>query len=183
MSKATLKKELAMMDNDQLRQVILEAYDVSKDFAAYFEYFLNPDPETLLEKVMKALRKEILRFKYRTCKARVSVIHKELKKFMAFQPGHDYVAKLMINIVGIFAGIDAAGYDYTRTQLNGLEKIIGEYFKLGEKTGELEHFVKQYEEFVSSVSNRRYFQAFLVRAANCSLEEIATASGAAIFRK
>ncbi len=183
MSKATLKKELALMDSEQLRQVIIEAYGVSKDFAAYFEYFLNPDPEALLEKTMKTLRKEILRFKYRTCKARISVIRKELKKFIAYQPGHDYVAKLMMNIVGIFANLDSAGYDCTRPQLNGLEKIIGDYLRLGEESGELEQFVKRYEEFVSEASDRRYFRLFLLRAANSALAEITSAPGLSMSGK
>lgn len=50
MSKALLKKELAHLDRDQLVEVILNAYSSSKEAKDYFEFFLNPDAEALLEK-------------------------------------------------------------------------------------------------------------------------------------
>ena len=61
MSKAALRKELALMTPGQLTEVILEAYDSRREIRDYFEYFLNPQPLKLLEKAGENIAKELNR--------------------------------------------------------------------------------------------------------------------------
>ena len=51
MSKIQLKKELQTMEAPQLREMILEAYSARKEIKEYFEFFLNPDIEHLLDNI------------------------------------------------------------------------------------------------------------------------------------
>lgn len=55
MSKAALKKALASMPEQELRNLILDTYSVSKEARDYLEYWLNPDPKQLFEKFYKKL--------------------------------------------------------------------------------------------------------------------------------
>ncbi|MCC8038867.1 MAG: DUF6155 family protein [Bacteroidales bacterium] len=87
MSKAQLRKELAAMSQEQLIEVILEAYSARKETKEYFEYFLNPDPQALTERYLKAINKEIQRVKRGSMRMRVSTVKKLLKEYASFQPG------------------------------------------------------------------------------------------------
>lgn len=83
MSKALLKKELAHLDRDQLVEVILNAYSSSKEAKEYFEFFLNPDLEALMQKKVDIIAKELNRAKYGYSKARISFIRKAISDFIA----------------------------------------------------------------------------------------------------
>lgn len=57
MSKARLKKTLKSMSQEELVEVICEIYDARKEAKEYFEYWLDPQPEKLVETVKKKLLK------------------------------------------------------------------------------------------------------------------------------
>ena len=59
MSKTNLRKELMTFTSEQLVEVIMNAYGSSKEARDYFEFFLNPDPERLMEKKLAVLDKEM----------------------------------------------------------------------------------------------------------------------------
>lgn len=64
MSKAQLKKELANLTHEQLIELIINTYGLSSEVKQYYEFFLNPDVEKLLEKYKQAISKELSRAKY-----------------------------------------------------------------------------------------------------------------------
>ncbi|MDE5643478.1 MAG: hypothetical protein K2I56_08295, partial [Muribaculaceae bacterium] len=63
MSKAKLKKELELMSREQLIDIILNVYSARKEAKEYFEFFLNPDSDALLEKYRELVKKEVIRAK------------------------------------------------------------------------------------------------------------------------
>lgn len=172
MSKRNLSKELNLMDAEQLRQVILDAYSVNRDFAAYFEYFLNPDPEALYEKAIAKLRKEIFRFKYGQTKARVSVIAREIKAFSSFQPGGEYEMRLLLSIISFFVSIEKAHYSLPATVVNGIARYIAAYFTIANKEGRIEKAIADFEKVVDDASDRHHFRRYLIRMANDTFEEL-----------
>lgn len=95
MSKTALKKELVSMSADQLRDIILDAYDARTEFKEYFEFFLNPDTGRLIEKHRNRLVKELNRTHWGRSKARVSVIKKAVKEFIGFRPDPEAVLDMM----------------------------------------------------------------------------------------
>lgn len=91
MSKSTLRKELVKMTHEQLVQIVLDAYDARKETKEYFEFFLNPDIEKIVEQHKKLIVKELNRTKWGASKARVSVIKRAVKDFESLNPGTDAV--------------------------------------------------------------------------------------------
>lgn len=104
MSKSALKKELMTMNQNQLVQVILDSYEANSDFKEYFEFFLNPDVNKLLEKHEKAVTKEVTRSKYGYSKLRVTNLKKYVKKFIGFNAGIEAnldMFFLTLNLLGL----------------------------------------------------------------------------------
>lgn len=96
MSKTRFKKELALMDREQLVGLLLEAYDARKETKEYFEFFLNPDVEKLTDKFRKLIAKEFAREKRRYCRARISNVKGALRDYASFQPGDEQVLDLYL---------------------------------------------------------------------------------------
>lgn len=55
MSKSKLKKELAGMTQEQVADLVLQAYESSKEAKAWLDFYLNPDIEALSEKYRKQI--------------------------------------------------------------------------------------------------------------------------------
>ena len=131
MSKSALKKELSGMDREQLAQIILDAYEVNNDFKAYFEFFLNPDVESLLEKHERTIMKEISRVKWGNSKARTSVIKKEVKRFMGFNPGPEAILNMLFLTLGRVA-VGERFINYKETQLNYITFLTKQIMEFAE---------------------------------------------------
>ncbi len=126
MSKAALKKELTTFTGPQLVEVILNAYDSSKEAKAYFEFFLSPDADALMEKKTDIIAKEAGRSKRGTSKARISHIRKAIKEFEAFGVGAEKTEELMLYAIRTLAG----RYRYLRypeTLINATYRLVREY--------------------------------------------------------
>ena len=67
------------MSQEQLVQIIIDAYDARQETKEYFEFFLNPDVEKLFDKFRKDVMKEFNRTKWGRSKARVIVIKRQVK--------------------------------------------------------------------------------------------------------
>jgi len=91
MSKSTLRKELVKMTHEQLVQIVLDAYDARKETKEYFEFFLNPDIDKIIEQHKRLIVKELNRTKWGASKARVSIIRRAVKDFESLNPGTDAV--------------------------------------------------------------------------------------------
>ena len=57
MSKTTLKKTLKGMDADQLREVIVELYENRPEAKNYLEYWIDPNPDKVIEEYKKSIFK------------------------------------------------------------------------------------------------------------------------------
>ncbi len=126
MSKASLKKELDTFTNEQLVEVILNAYSSSKEAKAYFEFFLNPDADALLDKKIDIIAKELSRSKWGYCKARISVIRACIRDFEAFGVSPDYVARLMFATLRMLVG-QYRYLNYGEPLLKGVGKLTADY--------------------------------------------------------
>lgn len=126
MSKSSLKKELLTFTGEQLVEVILNAYDSSKEAKAYFEFFLNPDADALLEKKFDLIAKELNRSRRGTCKCRISVIRKAIKEFEAFGVGPEKVSQLMLGAIRMLVGEYRYRY-YSEALLNGTFRLVHDY--------------------------------------------------------
>lgn len=134
MSKASLKKELEQLDRQQLVEIILDAYSATKECKEYFEFFLNPDADALYDKKIELIAKEINRTKRGMCKARISVIRKEIKAYASFGVDAEHVGKLMLGTLRMLIGQNR-WYYYSDALSNGIFKLAGEYLELADENG------------------------------------------------
>ena len=63
MSRLKLKKALSELNEEQLRELLLQLYDVRKDAKEYLEFYMNPDINKKCMETALALEKELGRFK------------------------------------------------------------------------------------------------------------------------
>lgn len=134
MSKASLKKELATFTREQLVDVVLNAYSASPEIKAYFEFFLNPDVDALIEKKVELIRKETDRSKRGYSKARISVLKKIIKEVEGYGAGDEAVLRLMTTA---FAYLYVATHYYycTETMVGGMCRLAADVFTKAHKMG------------------------------------------------
>lgn len=125
MSKTSLRKELQEMTTDQLRAIILDAYDARTEFKDYFEFFLNPDVDRLLEKHRTKIVKEVYRTKWGKSKARVSVLKKAVKEFIGYRPGPEAVLDMLFLTLHLL-GTAERYIDMGSTQIKYIKDLSGQ---------------------------------------------------------
>lgn len=136
MSKAALKKELENLSREQLIEVIGAAYSSSKEARAYFEFFLNPDADALLDNKIDIISKELARAKRGYSKARITVIRKAIRDFSSFGVGDEYIGRLMYAAIRMIAGMEGYYY-YPATLTNGVLKLVEEYIALSDRNASI----------------------------------------------
>lgn len=133
MSKAKLKKELITFTREELVEVILNTYDSSKEAKEYFEFFINPDADKLLETKTGIIAREISRVRRGGySKFRISFIRNEIKRFAGFGVSAEYVMKLMSNTISMLTG-QYRYYHYSETQTKGLLKLVADYMAYADR--------------------------------------------------
>lgn len=110
------------MSAEQLRQIILDAYEARPETKEYFEFFLNPDVEKLQEKYRNELIKELNRNKWGQSKARVMRIKKMLANALMLRPGIETELNLMFDTLRLM-GIAERGYYFSDAQFRLVDHI------------------------------------------------------------
>lgn len=157
MSKASLKKALKELDNDQLQELILEVYEALKPAKEYFEFFLNPNVEKLTEKYQKTIAKELGRVKRRESKARVSVIKKAVKEYSAFGVDKRDVNNLRLWIIHQMLITFYHNY-HTETQVNALKCFVQETMIDADQGG---FYSEQLEKLLNVVDNTKCWIGYI----------------------
>ena len=163
MSKIQLKKELKNFDREQLIQLILDVYSARKDAKAYFDFFVNPDVETLIEKYKKALFKEMNRGKYRDSKARISKIKQLLKEFASYGIDIEYQIQLALYVIDLSLEVERRLY-YSKTLYNGMQAILQDVLTMADKAAVFEETITQINKILSGNKGTRHYVNFLKRA-------------------
>ncbi len=110
------------MSAEQLQDIILDAYDARPEFKEYFEFFLKPDVERLLERHRTRLVKELNHTHWGRSKARVSVIKKAVKDFIGFRPGSEAVLDMLFLSLHLL-GTTERYIDFTDTQTKYIRSL------------------------------------------------------------
>lgn len=164
MSKTALRKELELMSAEQLRRVILDAYDARKETREYFEFFLNPDVTRLMDKQRALIAKELSRVKWGRSRARVTVIKKALRDFTSLNPGPEAVLDM------IFGAIEEIGLaDRFVTLTPSLERLTtalaAEYIACADRFLMADTAGSRLAEFIGDDTFRSVFRTFVAQNA------------------
>lgn len=95
MSKATLRKAIADFDAAQMRELLTDIYDRSREAKELLDFYADPDIERLHERFIKLISKEVWRVKHRKCAPRIREIRSLVRRFEHFDPGEAAVGRLM----------------------------------------------------------------------------------------
>lgn len=105
MSKAQLKRAVKDMEAEELRELILEAYDSRKEIKEYFEYWLNPDEKELCVQTGLAIHKIFFKTNGRIQKTfKKSEINKLIKDFRAVCFNPEHISRLLLLYANNYAG-------------------------------------------------------------------------------
>lgn len=167
MSKAALKKELENLSREQLIEVIGAAYSSSKEARDYFEFFLNPDADALLDSKIDIISKELTRTRRGHSRARITVIRKAIKDMGAFGVGDEYILRLMYAAIRMIAGMESYCH-YPATLANGVLKLVEEYIALADRNESaaeaIEAIERLYSENIGRPAMRSRIKETAVRA-------------------
>lgn len=149
MSKTKLKKELSSFTQDQLIEVVLQVYDVSKEAKDYLEYFLSPDQEQFYTKTLDAIDAEFNRIRRRVAKFRISLIKKYIKTAQGYGLDVEYVANLKYHSICRIALL-LKYYYLTDTQCRAYETLISDYIEFCLKEGIVDVALRKMAELCSA---------------------------------
>lgn len=153
------------MSREQLLDIILNVYDARKEAREYFEFFLNPDSDALLEKYCAMIQKEVMWAKRgNRAKFRISVIKGLIKNFQSFDSGPEYVLRLIS-----FAFMQVMRYSrilyYSNTQDNAAVKLACAMLDYADKHLMFDRAVKDIELVLSDERNSSTYLNRIVREA------------------
>ena len=157
MSKTTLKKELNTLSQEQLVQVVLDAYSSNSEFKEYFEFFLNPDVNKLIEKHEKKVVRELGKTKWGTSKARITVLKNSIKSFAGYNPGAEEVMKYMLNVLNRM-GMTERYVDFTKAQMTYVERLAKQIIEYGDKNELATEAIEKIEEILKNPNYTSYFR-------------------------
>lgn len=95
MSRTALKKELKILGEEQVKDMILDLYSSCREAREYLDFFIDPDVQVLYDRYRKELSKEVWRGKYNNSTARISRIRAIIKKFESFNTGPEWTLDFM----------------------------------------------------------------------------------------
>ena len=160
MSKAALKKELQKLDQEQLVQVILDAYEGRAETKEYFEFFLNPDIDKLMGKFEARIGKELNRTKWGTSKARVTVLKRAVKDFIGLNPGVDAVMDMLFTTVR-YIGILERHVNLTDAQERFAGSVLAQIVDLADKHQIVAETMPRIEKLLDEELFSRYYRKML----------------------
>ena len=164
MSKTQLKKELAQLDAEQMRELIIDLYDARKEAKDYLDFFVNPDIEARLEKARTAISKEMRRVSHGRCIMRISRVKQAIKSISSLKPGDEHVCEIMTYSI-VTACEVTTGLWVKEPLQEAIAKLLRETVILADSTGMLDCYVSRLKhaikEMKSGVFSRNHFKTRL----------------------
>ncbi len=159
MSRLKLKKALAQLSDDQLRELLLQLYDVRKEAKEYLEFLMDPDIGAKYDETVKALEKETSRYKSRYRRLvpayRMTNIRALMKHFAGFGPEDEMYAELWFNVLIDLCTIWTI-YDISDSQLKSLVKFLSEFLSFVDKAGLFSANIKNIESLIDDFPDTYY---------------------------
>ncbi len=171
MSKTALKKELALLDREQLVEVVLNAYSAHKEIKNYFEFFLDPDPKKLAEERLDVIGKEINRSKYGRCKARISVIRGAIKQAEAYGIDNENLFHIVYNTLRMLVGNERY-YHYSESLSKGTIELAAKFIEVAARMGAVEKALNLIDGWNQEGLGRDYFRKRIMARANEAVREL-----------
>lgn len=163
MSRTALRKELEALSAEQLRQLVLDAYDARKETKEYFEFFLNPNVDNMLERQTALIAKELNRTKWGRSRGRVTIIKKAVRDFISLNPGPEHCLDMLMGAVAQI-GIADSYVDLTPALEKLALTLTTEFFVLADKALLAEQANDRFTFFMADKRLRPAFRSFVAQS-------------------
>lgn len=110
MSQKDLKNYLKALKKNQLEEQIIDLYKRFKDVKSYYDFAFNPKEDKLLAESKYKITKEYFPESGRKPKARRSVAHKYIKKFIQLGVENRLIADLMLYNIEVAQSFSSEKY-------------------------------------------------------------------------
>lgn len=159
------------MSQEQLVQIIIDAYDARQETKEYFEFFLNPDVEKLFDRFRKDVQKEFNRTKWGRSKARVIVIKRQVKNFESLNPGLEAVMDMLFFTLSNLCLVDSYA-QLTPALQNYISALVTHIKELAEKHETVSQTMEQLIEMQSDTIFTRHVRNILKLSIENGLSEV-----------
>lgn len=156
MSKAALRKELRLMDAEQLSTLLLNLYDASKEAKYYLDFYVNPDVDKYMDNARKAVVKEATRRQSHRLKVRYTKLREIIGTLASLDPGDEYVLELMTFAVERVLE-EATGRYIPASTVNGSIRLMRETVAKADAAGLLGTFLPRLREAVDKMKKTVYY--------------------------
>lgn len=150
MSKTTLKKAIAQLTEEQLRGLILEVYEKSKESREWLNFFAEPDIDEKLEDYKAEAYKEVMRYKRHLPMPRLAKLRKLIKKFSLFEPGDELVIEFQLYVFDCLCRVVAVSGN-TLACLNVTNNILTDILKYIEKRKLVDEYLPALEKSLGRI--------------------------------
>ncbi len=96
MSKRALKKYMATLKEEALREQLMDLYDRFPEVKTYYDFVFNPREDQLLKQAMESISEEYFQRRRKKAKARRSVAHKYIRHFETLGVDPSILGELMV---------------------------------------------------------------------------------------
>lgn len=160
MSKTALRKELEQMTAAQLRDIILDAYGARPEIKEYFEFFLNPDADKLIERQTALAARELTRIKWGRSRARATVLKRLVRNVVSLNPGPETEMRMMMEVLSAI-GSTACYVDLTAPLENYAVALARGILDTGERAMLANKAHTMLDAFLTDSTYRLAFRRFI----------------------
>lgn len=182
MSKAALKKTLALLSPEQKDQLLLDLYSARKEAKEYLDFFVDPDIEKLVTATCNSITREVYRKgKHGYNRPRIMEIRNLIKKVATLNPGSEYVIQILVSTIRTVAGAASAGFWFTDAVAESFARITRETLSLADDAAMLDATLNQINTIVDAMPDNvtrrasRFMKTRLKRAISEGLKELSSA--------
>lgn len=162
MSKTSLKKELKMLNEEQVKEMMLDLYTSCKEAREYLDFFVDPHVDELFDKHFNEIEKEAWRGKYGRSTARISRIRNTVKHFLSFDAGAEHDLLLMERTIGELLKVTYRRYVSAPFE-NGIIKLAADLLKYGERQQVFDMALAAYDRILRNDYQTRSIRAEMTR--------------------
>ena len=172
MSKTTVRKALRDFDAEELRQLIFDLYEKSKDAKELLDFYAVPDIRAKREQYEKPILKEATRRYKRSPKPRFTRIRATVKQFARLDVGPEAVASLMAFAILEFLKVAGDGVSLSDATVTGANKFLHETLTFMSDHMLLDEWLPQIDKNVRLLPVRRFHSNPLRSALLDTISEI-----------
>ena len=156
MSKSALKKQLALMNREEMSELIVDLYEARKEAKEYLDFFVDPDIESRLTKARLAISKEATRTSRGRARPRITKVRQVIKNISTLNPGVEAECDIMAFAVETFCGVGSDNWVKDATQ-KSLAKLLHDTIVLADKGGLLNFFLPRMEGAVKKMREDKFY--------------------------